>query len=120
MGERRIDRDRFLEDGYVVVRGVVPPGDLDAVREAYERLVDVQRAIWAESRAEGEPPGGMWETHRQPRLHLSRQPLSQRIDRSTARAVEVWLGSTRPDAVRWVDKERDYAAGAHPMTLHSR
>ena len=33
----------------------------------------------------------MWETHRQPRLHLSRRPLSQRIDRSTARAVEVWL-----------------------------
>ena len=33
----------------------------------------------------------MWETHRQPRLHLSRRPLSQRIDRSTARAVEMWL-----------------------------
>lgn len=91
MSERRIDRDRFLEEGYLVVREVVPPGDLEAVREAYERLVDVQRGIWAETRADGDPPGGMWETHRQPRLHLSRRPLSQRIDRSTARAVEVWL-----------------------------
>ena len=32
----------------------------------------------------------MWETHRQPRLHLSRL-LAHRIDRSTARAVEMWL-----------------------------
>ena len=91
MGERHIDRDRFLDEGYLVVRGVIPPGDLDAVREAYERLVDVQRGIWTETRAEGAPPGGMWETHRQPRLHLSRPPLSQRIDRSTARAVQMWL-----------------------------
>ena len=91
MSDRQIDRDRFLEEGYLVVRGVIPPGDLDAVREAYERLVDVQRGIWRETRAEGDPPGGMWETHRQPRLHLSRRPLSQRIDRSTARAVEMWL-----------------------------
>ena len=28
------------------------------------------------------------------------------------------LGSKRPDAVRWADKERNYAADAHPMTLH--
>lgn len=91
MGERLIDRDRFLEEGYLIVRGVIPPGDLDAVRQAYERLVDVQRGIWAETRADGEPPGGMWETHRQPRLNLSRRPLAQRIDRSTARAVEAWL-----------------------------
>jgi ectoine hydroxylase-related dioxygenase (phytanoyl-CoA dioxygenase family) len=91
MSERQIDRDRFLEEGYLVVHGVIPPGDLDAVREAYERLVDVQRGIWAETRAAGDPPGGMWETHRQPRLHLSRRPLSHRIDRSTARAVEMWL-----------------------------
>ena len=47
MSERQIDRDRFLEEGYLVVRGVIPPGDLDAVREAYERLVDVQRGIWS-------------------------------------------------------------------------
>ena len=91
MSERRIDRDRFLEQGYAVVRGVVHPGDLDAVRGAYQRLVEVQRRIWVEQRSAGDPPGGVWESHRQPRLHLSRPPLAQRIDRSTARAVEVWL-----------------------------
>ena len=80
MSERQIDRDRFLEEGYLVVHGVIPPGDLDAVREAYERLVDVQRGVWAETRAAGDPPGGMWETHRQPRLHLSR-PAALAADR---------------------------------------
>ena len=91
MSGRRIDRDRFLEQGYAVVRGVVPPGDLEAVRAACERLVEVQRGIWAQQRAADDPPGGVWESHRQPRLLLNRPPLAGRIDRRSARAVELWL-----------------------------
>ena len=35
----RVDRDRFLEEGYLVVQEVVPPDQLDEVRAAYEILV---------------------------------------------------------------------------------
>ncbi|SVE11455.1 uncharacterized protein METZ01_LOCUS464309 [marine metagenome] len=33
------NRDRFLEDGYLIVREAIPPDELEAVRTAYEVLV---------------------------------------------------------------------------------
>jgi hypothetical protein len=87
----RVDRDRFLEEGYLVVPEVVPSGRLEAVRAAYEILVERQRQIWASERKPDDPPGGAWETSAQPRLVLSRPPGDQ-IDARSAAAVEVWLG----------------------------
>ena len=66
-----VDRQRFLEEGYVIVRQVVPPDQLEELRRVYEVLVDRQRAIWARDRAPGDPPGGHWETGAQPRLILT-------------------------------------------------
>ena len=86
-----IDRDRFLEDGYLVVKDAVPPNNLEGVRRAYETLVERQREDWKAERKEGEPPGGQWETSAQPRLLLQRPPLVRQLDRETAPAVEVWL-----------------------------
>ena len=84
-----IDRDRFLREGYLVVPEVIEPARLPEVRRAYEILVERQRAVWAAERAHGDPPGGMWETARQPRLHLSRE-LGAQVDGSCAAAVEIW------------------------------
>lgn len=86
-----IDRDRFLEEGYLVVKNAVPPDKLEQVRTAYETLVDRQREIWSAERGPDDPPGGHWEAGRQPRLNLSTPPLVHQIDTETAPVVEVWL-----------------------------
>jgi hypothetical protein len=87
-----LDRARFLEEGYLVVRKVVPPGKLKAVRASYEHLVEAQRRIWASQRKPDDPPGGAWETSAQPRLGLSRPPLVDQLDERAVPAIEVWLG----------------------------
>ena len=86
----QLNRDEFLETGYLIVKEAVPRDKLERVRQAYETLVDRQRENWKADRAENDPPGGVWETAPQPRLQLSRQPLVNQIDRETAPAVEVW------------------------------
>ena len=86
-----VDRDRFLEEGYLVVKEAIPREKLPEVRRAYETLVNRQRENWKAMRKEGDPPGGEWETSPQPRLMLQRPPLIRAIDAETAPAVEVWL-----------------------------
>ena len=86
-----VDRDRFLEEGYMVVKEAVPRTKLMEVRQAYETLVNQQREHWRAMRKGGDPPGGEWETSPQPRLMLQRPPLVSRINEETAPAVEVWL-----------------------------
>ena len=87
----KLNRDEFLETGYLIVKEAVPRDKLERVRQAYETLVNRQRENWKAERAEGDPPGGVWETGAQPRLQLSREPLVNQIDPETAPAVEVWL-----------------------------
>ncbi|MSS72880.1 MAG: hypothetical protein EXS64_15510 [Candidatus Latescibacteria bacterium] len=87
----QLNRVQFLEEGYLVLRNVVPPSALDALRNSYETLVSRQRAIWARERKPEDPPGGVWETSAQPRLLLSRPPLVHQLDEQTASAAEFWL-----------------------------
>ncbi len=82
-------RDQFLEDGYVILRGVIPPQQLEGLRRAHEVLVERQKVIWARERGPDDPPGGVWETHAQPRLNLG--ALADQIDSLTIGAVEIWL-----------------------------
>ncbi len=82
-------RDQFLEDGYVILRGVIPPQQLEGLRRAHEVLVERQKEIWARERGPDDPPGGVWETHAQPRLNLG--ALADQIDAQTIGAVEIWL-----------------------------
>ncbi len=83
------NRDQFLEDGYVILRGVIPPQQLEGLRRAHEVLVERQKEIWARERGPDDPPGGVWETHAQPRLNLG--ALADQIDAQTIGAVEIWL-----------------------------
>ena len=89
----RVDRDQFLEQGYLILRNVVPPNELKVLRKSYEILVERQRAIWARDRLPSDPPGGVWESSSQPRLFLNsrRESSSPLIDEETANAVEFWL-----------------------------
>lgn len=85
----KFSRDRFLEEGYVILRQVIPPEQLAELRRAYEVLVERQKVIWARERGPDDPPGGVWETHAQPRLNLG--ALAGQIDAQTVNAVEIWL-----------------------------
>ena len=84
-----INRDQFLEEGYVILRQVIPPHQLADLRRAYELLVERQKVIWARERGPQDPPGGAWETSAQPRLNL--EALASQIDAQTVSAVEIWL-----------------------------
>ena len=86
----KVNRTQFMEEGYLVVREVIPPEELDAMRESYELMVSRQREIWSQERAPNEPPGGVWETSAQPRLLLGRDPLAGHVDEKTASAIEIW------------------------------
>ena len=85
----QINREQFLEDGYVILRNVIPPNQLAELRQAHEVLLERQKGIWARQRKPTDPPGGVWETSAQPRLNLS--AMADQIDAQTASAVEIWL-----------------------------
>ena len=39
----KIDRNQFLEEGYVILRNVIPADELEALRTSYEILVERQK-----------------------------------------------------------------------------
>jgi ectoine hydroxylase-related dioxygenase (phytanoyl-CoA dioxygenase family) len=82
----RVDSGQFLEDGFLVLREVVPAAQLEGLRAGFETLVERQREVWARERAPEDPPGGAWETSAQPRLVF--QTL---VDRETADTVAFCL-----------------------------
>ena len=81
-----IDARAFRENGFVVLRDVVPPAQLASLRDCFEALVEKQKEIWARQRKPDDPPGGVWETSPQPRLSFN-----QLIDAETAAAAEFCL-----------------------------
>ena len=87
----QINRDQFLEDGYLVLKQIIPSDQLDDLRISYEHLVEKQKVIWSTERSPEAPYGGVWETAAQPRLLLQQSPLADLIDQQTASAVEIWL-----------------------------
>ena len=84
-----VDRDQFLEQGFLILRQVIPPAQLEELRRSYELLVDRQREVWARERGPDDPPGGVWETGAQPRLNVSM--MHGLHDEQTAAAIEIWL-----------------------------
>lgn len=81
-----VDPQFFRQNGYVILRNVVPPEQLSGLRDCFETLVEKQRRIWAEKRRPEDPPGGVWETSAQPRLLFN-----EVIDPQTAAAAEFCL-----------------------------
>lgn len=81
-----VDPQQLLDDGYLVLRQVVPPEQLEPLRNSFEDMVERQKAIWARDRRPEEPPGGVWETSPQPRLAF--QTL---VDQATANTVAFCL-----------------------------
>ncbi len=83
-------KQQLHEDGFVIVRGVISPDELDSIRRSFEGLVDRQRKIWREAAGLDDPPDGAWATGAQPRL-VTYDGLVD--DAESARAVEMILGA---------------------------
>jgi ectoine hydroxylase-related dioxygenase (phytanoyl-CoA dioxygenase family) len=83
------NRDEFIEQGFVILRQVIPPDRLEELRRSHEILVERQRAVWARERNPDDLPGGQWETSSQPRLQVSK--MGTQHDQQTASTIELWL-----------------------------
>ncbi len=100
----KFDPRQLIEDGFIVLRGVVPPGLLAPLRDSFERMVERQKEIWARERKPGEPPGGQWELSPQPRLHFE-----SLVDGDTADAMAFCLHENTMGVSRRIMKAK--AAG---------
>lgn len=46
----KVDPQQFLEDGFAILREVIPPDQLENLRARFEVLVERQKAVWAGAR----------------------------------------------------------------------
>ena len=79
----QIDPAQFLDDGYVILRNVIPPDRLDELRASFEVLVDRQQAIW---QRDPDDPSSFAYKVKQPRLAFQTV-----VDAATANTVEFCL-----------------------------
>ena len=77
-----VNPQQLQDDGYIILREVIPPEHLDDVRASFEVLVERQKEIWAQ-----EGNRSVWETGAQPRLGH----FENLIDEETANTVETWM-----------------------------
>jgi ectoine hydroxylase-related dioxygenase (phytanoyl-CoA dioxygenase family) len=106
----KADRQKLLDDGYLILPEVISPDQLNPLRASFETLVDRQRAIWAE-----QSTPSVWETGAQPRLvnfeHL--------IDEKTADTVEAWVHENTLGAARQLLSVPEQAGVAGMMMMCS-
>lgn len=81
----KVDRDQFMDQGYLIFRNLIPPDKLESMRSSCETMLERQKVNWARERGPDAPPGGEYETNRQPRVMMMRPGL---IDAETANVVE--------------------------------
>ena len=91
----RVDRDRFIDQGYLILRNVIPPNRLEAMRASCETILERQKVVWARERGPDDPPGGLYETDRQPRVLVEEPGL---IDVETSNVVEDFWVADLPAA----------------------
>ena len=105
-----VDRQKFMEDGYLILQNVVPPEQLDGLRASFEELVERQKTIWAQEAGPEDPPGGLWETGEQPRL-----AIGALADESTADTVDFCLHENTLGVGRQLMHGTD--VGVHQLAL---
>ncbi len=81
----RVDRDQFMDQGYLIIRDLIPPQRLESIRASCETILERQKVNWARERGPEDPPGGEYDKVRQPRVMMMRPGL---IDKATANVVE--------------------------------
>lgn len=81
----QVNPQQWLDDGYIILRQVVPPDRLKSLRASYEKLVERQHQIWA-GELEWDEPIGMDYKTKQPRI-----VINSIVDAATADTVEFCL-----------------------------
>ena len=81
----KVDRDQFMDQGHIILRNVIPPDKLEAMRASCETILERQKVVWARDRKPDDPPGGLYETAKQPRAFMEYPGI---IDEETANVVE--------------------------------
>ena len=81
-------REQLVRDGYLIVRDMIEPDELPALRESIEVMVEIQKAASARDRKPDEPEGGYWMDAPQPRIGFEPEMTDPRI----ARPMEFVLG----------------------------
>ena len=84
----KVDRKQLMEDGFIILRNVIPPEDLERVRTAVEHMVESRREISRQQRLPGRDHGD-WSASGQPRLRFDAD-----CDAESAAAIEFLLGDT--------------------------
>ena len=112
-----VEKSLLMEQGFLILREVIPPSSLEHMRENYDVVVERQKEIWAEQRGPDDPPGGRWEMAPQPRVGA----VDDRIDESTADAVEIWFHeNTLGVARQLLCHPEPLVAGMHLMCSPAR
>ena len=98
----KVNPQQLLEDGFVILKQVIPPERLQELRAGFEVLVERQKVIWADQAGPDDPPGGDWETHPQPRLVFNNLG-----DAETAHTVEFCLHEAESGRILTKESFRD-------------
>ena len=85
----KVDRAHLMENGFIILRNVVPPATLGPLRDAIEHMVEGRRERSAQMRLPHQPPGGTWADAGQPTLYFDTA-----CDRDSAIALDFLLGET--------------------------
>ena len=99
-----VDRDQFMRDGFLILRGFVLSDEVRQLRGAWETLLEGQKEIWRSQRGPDDPPGGEWDSSLQPRPQLlssNDQAGVNLLDGDTISALEFWTS----DRIRGVAGE---------------
>ena len=104
----RVDPQQLIDDGYIVLRQVVPPDQLEKLRTSFETLVEKQKMVWARERKPEEKPGGVWTTSAQPRVFFD-----EVVDPATANTVEFCLHENTLGVSQQLMRAPDAAVNTH-------
>ncbi len=83
----KVDPQQILEDGFLILRQVISPDQLDALRLSVEVHVDRQKARSEAERGADESLGGKWYAAAQPRIFIDELLCAE-----TANVVDFVLG----------------------------
>ena len=91
----QVNRDQFMDQGFLVIKNVVPQSKLKAMRNSCEAILERQKIAWARDRQPDDPPGGVWETSLQPRVRMERPGM---IDNESVNVIEdFWVAEETLD-----------------------
>lgn len=81
-----MDRQQLLNDGYIILRDLVAPEQMERLRERVETMIERRKVLSVARRKPDEPPGGAWEASAQPRLKFDED-----FDETTIEAIQFCL-----------------------------